>query len=120
MWGQTECLLQAPLLELHRIHVVPWAQCSLHKHDFKCNCFIVVEGMLVVEVLEGDFAFAHHTLTSGDFFIQPAGVYHQFRTREMPCLAYELYYVEQDPLARLMAEDIVRKNVGFVSRVFHE
>lgn len=106
VWGQTECLLQNPFVEFHRIDIAEGYHCSLHKHEHKWNAFYVVEGILEIEVHKEDYDLVDvTTLNPGDFTTVKPGEYHLFRS-VTDVVAFEVYYPEP------LSEDIVRKTVG--------
>lgn len=109
-WGTTECLLATPLVELHRIHVLPGGYCSVHKHHGRANVFYVVAGELEVEVWADDptpefSAFLTQPLVAGEIYTVGPGSVHKFRSRR-GAEVLELYY----PVLR--GEDIERFSEG--------
>lgn len=111
VWGTTECFLSTPLFEIHRLEILPNAQCSVHKHHYKWNAFLVIEGELTIEIEKGDYQLTDKTvLRPGGFTTVKPGEFHQFKTGPKPCVAYEIYYCE--PLSK----DIVRRTVGSVGK----
>jgi mannose-6-phosphate isomerase-like protein (cupin superfamily) len=109
VWGATSTLINSPLLELHRIVVMPRAQCSLHMHQRKNNTFIVTAGRLFVDVHKNDYALVDTTtLNQGDVLTVKPGEYHRFRTGDIGAEALEIYFLEP------LSEDIVRKDCGGV------
>ena len=107
IWGVTELMLKTPFLEVHRLTILPNMQCSMHKHNFKHNCFIVVEGHLSIETKKLDYALTDVTeLDPEDFTTVKPGEYHRFRSGPEGCTAFEMYYCEP------LSEDIIRADVG--------
>jgi mannose-6-phosphate isomerase-like protein (cupin superfamily) len=49
----------------------PWADTGLHAHQDSDECFVVLQGVLIVDV-EG----AHHTIGPREFCCFPRGVFH--------------------------------------------
>ena len=108
MWGETRCIFNTPLAELHRIEVKPHGFCSVHLHQHKWNGFYVERGELLVKVWQPSGTLDETRLGPGDSMIVPAGVEHQFVGLKDGCLAFELYSVSP------LSEDIVRRSVGGV------
>jgi mannose-6-phosphate isomerase-like protein (cupin superfamily) len=109
VWGATQLLLRTPLLEVHKLFILPKMQCSLHCHRFKWNAFYVISGSLSIEVQKNDYDLTDITeLDAGDFTTVRPGEYHRFTTeRSAICAqALEIYYPE------FLSEDIVRKTCG--------
>lgn len=101
-WGNTECVMQTPFVEVHRIDVTPGGRCSWHTHERKWNAFLVVSGGLRIE--SGKI---NKELAKGDFLTMPPGECHRFvGVEECGAIAYELYYPAE------LSEDIVRFNTA--------
>ena len=106
IWGETQAILQNPVVEFHRISVRPGFRCSLHKHAHKWNGFYVEQGVLEIHVKKNDYDLTDVTvLRAGDFAAVKPGEYHFFQCKE-ECLAFEIYWPE------LLSEDIQRETVG--------
>lgn len=106
VWGTTTLMLQTPSIEIHRLDILPQAHCSMHKHEHKCNAFVVISGALTIEV-EKEYGLTDSTvLRAGDCTTVRAGYWHRFVTGLTPTVALEIYY--QEPLA----EDIIRRDCG--------
>lgn len=107
VWGTTQPLICTPMFEMHRLIIKPMHRCSLHIHRFKHNAFYILDGLLYIDQVEGDFApVESQLLRSGECNTIRPGVHHQFRTGTDPCTALEMYYTEP------LSEDIIRRNVG--------
>lgn len=108
VWGETHLILKTPMVEIHKLIISPKSHCSWHKHQFKWNAFLVVSGVLMIEVRKNDYALTDTTtLWPGDLCTVKPGEVHRFRTvAEEPCQAWEIYYPEP------LAEDIIRESVG--------
>jgi mannose-6-phosphate isomerase-like protein (cupin superfamily) len=107
VWGTTELLLRTPLIEVHRLEVLPNSFCSMHCHRYKHNAFYVSTGELYIEVAKNDYDLTDTTLLGpGEFTTVPPNEYHRFRTGERGMQGIEIYYLE--PLSL----DIIRKTVG--------
>ncbi len=107
VWGETELLLKTPLIEIHRLHVMPNSFCSTHKHNYKVNAFYCILGSLTIVTEKNDYALIDETMISGgEFTTVKPGEFHHFRTGDAYCEALEIYYPES------LGEDIVRKTVG--------
>ena len=107
IWGSTETLLVTPYIEVHRIHITPGMQCSMHKHEYKWNAFYVIEGELEIHTDKNDYDLTDITvLKSGDFTTVKPGEYHKFVSTDSDVEALEIYYPQG------ISEDIIRKTVG--------
>lgn len=102
-WGTTECLLQTPLVEVHRIKVNEYSYCSWHKHEHKWNAFYVIDGVLRIEF---DNSYNNYNLANGGFIAVKPGEYHRFVSSWGPVTALEIYYPD------ILGEDIIRRDVG--------
>ena len=110
IWGQTELLLETPLMELHRIMIDADGFCSTHKHSYKHNLFYVVHGTLEVSVHKNDYDLVDVTLlTDGEYMTVSPGEYHSFRA-VTDVEALEIYYPEP------IGKDIQRKSVGGIPK----
>src|SRR3990167_4496933 len=108
VWGTTEPVLQTPLIEIHRLEVLPEAHCSMHMHRTKWNAFLVLSGALTIEV-EKKYGLIDKTiLRAGDCTTVRPGEYHRFVSGLVPVVAMEIYYPET------LSEDIERRDVGGV------
>ncbi len=107
IWGMTERLLCQPGVEIHRITIDPYSHCSNHQHQFKWNGFFVISGLLFIEVEKNYELIDSTILAPGEFTMVPPGEIHRFVTKQMPCLALEIYWPQL-----LDQNDIVRKDVG--------
>jgi mannose-6-phosphate isomerase-like protein (cupin superfamily) len=107
VWGTTECLLDTPLCSIHRLYILPWARCSMHRHAHKWNAFYVISGRLTLDTLDIERSVSvPYDLHASDFRTIEPGRLHQFRTHEAGVRALEIYYVEP------LSEDIIRLDVG--------
>lgn len=107
VWGTTECVLATPLMEMHRLVIKPNMQCSLHVHRRKWNAFMVMTGKLSIDVVKTDYDLTDTTeLASGEVATVKPGEHHRFRTGELACVAFEIYYTD------VLADDIERKGCG--------
>ena len=105
--GQTQELLNTPLIEVHEIEIDPDMQCSMHKHEFKWNMFYVIEGKLAIDVEKNDYDLVDTTvLNEGEWCSVRPNEFHRFRSLDEPVRALEIYYLEP------LCADIVRKDVG--------
>lgn len=111
IWGKTELLLKNPFVEFHKITINAGAYCSLHKHNYKHNCFYVIKGELEIEVHKNNYALVDITiLSAGQMTTVAPGEFHRFHALT-DVVAFELYYPET------LSEDIVRKDVGGISEL---
>ncbi len=107
VWGNTRLLLRTPLVEVHRLEVVPGGFCSWHKHRHKWNAFIVHSGALTIEIRKEAYPLTDKTvLRAGDFTTVKPGEEHRFVAGLSPAEVFEIYYPE------MLTEDIVRADVG--------
>lgn len=107
VWGETECLLSLPHIEIHRLSIRPYSRCSMHMHEHKWNLFFVLAGELDIEVEKQGYALTDttHLRVRGITTVAP-GEFHRFITGDQPAECLEIYYPE------LLSEDIVRRDVG--------
>jgi len=106
IWGKTETMIQTPFFEAHRLTILPRSFCSWHRHERKCNAFLVLTGTIFVKINREGSGFDETILGPGDMTTVAAGLLHRFETGSEPCEAYEFYY--PTPLS----EDIIRNSVG--------
>jgi mannose-6-phosphate isomerase-like protein (cupin superfamily) len=107
VWGTTEAVLETPLIEIHRLAIKPNHQCSLHVHRRKWNAFMVTAGELFIDVAKNDYDLVDTTMLGpGDVTTVRPGEHHRFRTGEVPCEAFEIYYPDT------LGDDIDRKGCG--------
>lgn len=110
IWGETSTLMVTPSIEIHRIKVKPYAQCSLHEHQFKNNTFIILKGRLLIDVHKNDYDLIDTTeLLEGNVFTAGPGEYHRFRSEAEGAEALEVYHI-----APLSPTDIIRKDAGSI------
>ena len=106
VWGQTQELLNTPLIEVHHILINEGFVCSMHKHEFKWNMFYVIKGELAIEVQKNDYDLLDVTpLSAGEWCSVKPNEFHRFRSIT-DVEALEIYYLEP------LTADIVRQNVG--------
>lgn len=107
IWGSTELVITTPLFEAHRLLIKPNHECSLHEHKRKWNAFLVVRGVLYIDVVKNDYKLTDTTeLHPGQFMTVSPGEHHKFRTGKKSCEAFEFYYLD------ILSNDIFRKNHG--------
>jgi mannose-6-phosphate isomerase-like protein (cupin superfamily) len=79
VWGTTETLLATPLVEVHRIVVLPGGRCSRHRHATRSNAFYVVRGWIEVHVEKKSYGLVDVTrLDAGQITVVPPGETHWF------------------------------------------
>jgi mannose-6-phosphate isomerase-like protein (cupin superfamily) len=111
IWGSTECLLQTPFVEMHRISVRPKARCSKHHHAVKANAFHLLSGELEIHVRKPYGLVDVTHLRPGESCVVPPGEVHWFQTDDVGADALEIYYPTQVG-ATIMPDDIVREDSG--------
>lgn len=105
VWGLTARLFAHHGVEAHLIHAVRGGYCSVHRHAFKWNRFVVLSGKLEVRVFREEGVVDVTVLGPDDVTDVPPGTLHQFIALE-PTAALEFYWVSLDP------GDIDRKSQG--------
>lgn len=107
VWGTTEQILNTPLVEIHRLQVLPNAHCSWHKHNAKWNAFMLLSGSMAIERRKKEYALVDRTeLRAGDLCTVPPGEIHRFVTGADRAIAVEIYYPQ------VLTPDIEREDVG--------
>lgn len=104
VWGDTECLLARPGIEIHRINGKQGGFCSKHRHAGKQNWFYVIGGCLIIHEWPESGPVVT-VLRAGKGHRVSPGVLHQFRAQE-DTQALEVYWSELDPA------DIQRESEG--------
>jgi mannose-6-phosphate isomerase-like protein (cupin superfamily) len=108
VWGTTECMIDTPMLSMHRLVILPNMTCSMHKHDFRWNGFLVTKGRLIIEVKKNAYPLTDKTvLGPGDVTSVRPGEFHRFVTESEGCEGFEFYYPEG-----VSDADIVRETCG--------
>lgn len=110
VWGTTECLLETPFVQLHRIRFLKGGVCSWHQHEHRWNSFYAISGELMVSA-QGDNVDSDSMdafLRAGSFFSVEPGVTHRFEGLT-DGVALELYWP-----AELSLTDIKRFSKGFL------
>lgn len=110
VWGTTELKQRTPLIEVHRLSILPLRQCSMHRHLVKWNDFYVLSGRLTIEVHKNDYDLVDVTeLGPGDYTTVKPGDFHRFLTGAVGCECLEIYHI-----VPWTGEDIERRGVGGV------
>ena len=105
VWGTTTLVRKSELIEIHYLVINPNSQCSLHKHQYKTNGFMVQSGTLTISVEKNDYALVDNTvLGPGDYMEVRPNEYHRFISHGEVVLAWELYFPEG------LTSDIIRKD----------
>lgn len=106
VWGHTQLAFGVPGMEAHVISVKRGGYCSRHRHEWKWNRFLVLEGELIVR-LYTEHDKADETLVGpGQVSDVPPRTWHQFEAKT-DVLAVEFYWLPSvDP------EDIERQDHG--------
>jgi len=111
VWGSTEVILREPVIEVHRLRIVPTARCSWHMHVAKWNAFMLISGSLIIERRKKEYDLIDRTvLSKGDLCTVPPGEYHRFVTEGCAAEAIEIYYPS------VLGNDIVRDTVGGIGQ----
>lgn len=108
VWGSTTPLFCKNNVEIHRIEGKKGGFCSLHRHKYKFNRFLVEKGVLKVTISKdyGSGILDDVTVVGpGQQTTVWPGEFHSFEVLE-DCVAFEIYWVELDP------DDIERETVG--------
>ena len=89
------------------LYLLPQKRCSWHKHTHSYNQFFVISGELVVKTDIGpDNQRNYTTIKEGQSFCVGPGIYHEFRTNDLPTVIEEIAYVKYE------SSDISRKLLG--------
>jgi quercetin dioxygenase-like cupin family protein len=78
VWGTTAEVYQDGNISVHHLKAKAGGFCSEHRHAFKDNIFVVLEGELRVGIERGGGMIDQTTLHSGDSITVPAGTWHTF------------------------------------------
>lgn len=108
IWGTTECLIDTPYVQLHRIKVNKGGYCSEHIHHGRANVFMLISGEMEILVGEGIHQKTVHLQPHVPLTVQP-GVMHKFRCLKADAVCDEIYY----PV--LSQSDIWRASQGGVT-----
>ena len=112
VWGQTEMILDAGTIQVHRITGLRGGYCSRHYHDFKHNLFLLIFGRMRVESWDQTGAMSVVDLAPGDVCSIAPPTVHRFRVLE-PCVAIELYFATH---GTVNPDDITRLDVGGIEQ----
>ena len=106
-WGERVRLFQDDN-SLHTILTLkPNKRCSWHKHAHAYNTFYVISGELTVKTDVGpNDQRSYTTIRQGQSFTVKPGVMHEFQTKHMSTIIYEVAYVKYD------TRDIYRELLG--------
>lgn len=96
IWGTTQEIFEWCGVEMHLINVKGGHTCSLHKHHYRHNGFMVISGQLVIETHKNDYELIDKTvLGPGERTVCRSGEFHRFIATE-DTVAVEWYWVELD------------------------
>ncbi len=96
-WGKTSKIVSNPAFELHRILVKKGGKCSRHRHLTKFNGFLILSGLLAINVWKDDQNLVDRTLLGpGEYTEVKPPEYHQFEALE-DSEALEIYWSQFDP-----------------------
>ena len=106
-WGSRVVTWQDDCKLVAILYLKPNKRCSWHKHNHASNQFFVVSGQIVVKTDIGPEDQRNYTtVKEGQSFCVGPGVYHEFRTTDVPAIVEEIAYVSYDK------SDISRKQLG--------
>lgn len=108
-WGETQCIFEGPVSEIHFAKSIKGGYCSEHRHKSKWNRFFVIRGKLQVTIFKED-GQDHTIITAGQFTDVPPGEWHTFKCLE-DCEFIEVYWI--DPL---ISGDIERRTSGGIAK----
>lgn len=108
-WGITRKIFYQNNVEMHYMEINPGGFCSEHKHTYKYNKFLVLEGSLEIRSWksgddnEPDIVVLEK---SDELTIKP-GIFHQFiNYSNKTTKVIEIYWTE------LSSDDIIRRSTG--------
>lgn len=108
VWGTTQSIFKNGTSEVHYLEINKGGNSSLHCHERKWNRFFVVEGVLMIHMLDENENQMTLKLNRGDFLDIKPGCWHSFDAdTDVKCL--EVYWVDD-----INHNDIQRKNSGFL------
>jgi len=105
VWGNTMLVFARNDTEAHFLRGVKGYQCSRHSHHHKHNRFLVIAGLLKIQVWQEDGTMDETLLGPNQITDVEPDVEHRFVVME-DCLAVEFYWVG------LEADDIIRVDEG--------
>ena len=105
VWGNTQLVFAHNDTEDYFLQGIKGYQCSRHSHKSKWNRFLVITGLLKIQVWQEDGTMDETLLGPNQITDVSPGVEHRFVVME-DCLAMEFYWVE------LQADDIILVDEG--------
>lgn len=106
VWGNTQSIFNKNNVEIHRIEIKKGGYCSKHKHNYKYNAFIVLSGVIEVDIWKNDYDLVDKTIVQkGEMTTVKPQEFHKFKCIK-EAVVLEIYWVE------LKEDDIERENVG--------
>jgi mannose-6-phosphate isomerase-like protein (cupin superfamily) len=112
-WGKVYHIFSNPHAAVSVLEVEEGFQCSIHKHEERANQFTVQEGMIQVEIWDGDNTDTCGTslyyLRPGSTLVVPSGKWHRFVVMESGRLV-EVYWPDEGGVCSM--DDIIRRDLG--------
>jgi mannose-6-phosphate isomerase-like protein (cupin superfamily) len=106
-WGKRFVTWEDDTKLIAILYLNPKKRCSWHSHKHSYNQFFVIEGELVIKTDIGPGSQRNYTtIKKGQTFEVGPGVYHEFRTKDMPAIVEEIAFVSYDKT------DISRNQLG--------
>jgi mannose-6-phosphate isomerase-like protein (cupin superfamily) len=105
VWGDTQLIFVHHGVECHKIGFLRGGFCSQHRHQYKWNRFVVLEGRLLVRIFQSFGKVDETTIGAGQITDVPPLVQHQFEGLD-DGTALEFYWTVLD------AGDIEREDAG--------
>lgn len=107
-WGERVVTRKTDTTLTTILYLKPNRRCSWHSHKTAYNQFYVISGMLGVVTDMSDETLTTVLTEKQSFTVQP-GVFHEFRTYDVPTIVEEIAYVEYD------LGDIYRQKIGGIN-----
>jgi quercetin dioxygenase-like cupin family protein len=99
IWGFRERLLETTTVVVDRLTLDNNSFCSWHYHEFKYNMFIVLDGVIYLELENKDTIVI---VKDGQYIVEPK-IQHRFVTKNFPAIIMEVMYTKP-----VLEDDIIR------------
>jgi len=99
IWGIRERLMENSTVVVDRLTLEADSFCSWHYHDFKYNMFIVLEGIIYLELENKDTV----VIVKDEQYIVDPKIQHRFVTKDFPAIIMEIMYTKP-----VLEDDIIR------------